>query len=42
MAKIALLGCGMWGRNIARNLSRLNVLAVCDADRDRAFNFATI
>lgn len=42
MAKIALLGCGMWGRNIARNLSRLNVLAaVCDADRDRASNFAT-
>ena len=42
MANIALLGCGMWGRNIARNLSRLNSLtAVCDADGDRAANFAT-
>ena len=25
--KIALIGCGMWGRNIARNLASLNALA---------------
>ena len=42
MAQIALLGCGMWGRNIARNLSRLEALAaVCDSDHDRAVNFAS-
>ena len=42
MAQIALLGCGMWGRNIARNLSRLDALAaVCDSDKDRAANFAS-
>ena len=41
MAKIALVGCGMWGRNIARNLSRLDALAaVCDSDSERASNFA--
>lgn len=41
MAQIALLGCGMWGRNIARNLSTLGALyAVCDSDQDRATNFA--
>ena len=41
MAQIALLGCGMWGRNIARNLSTLGALhAVCDSDQDRAANFA--
>ena len=41
MANIALLGCGMWGRNIARNLSSLSVLsAVCDNESARAENFA--
>lgn len=30
---IALVGCGGWGKNLARNLSSLGVLkAVCDAD----------
>jgi UDP-2-acetamido-3-amino-2,3-dideoxy-glucuronate N-acetyltransferase len=30
---VALVGCGKWGRNIARNLSHLGVLKiVCDAD----------
>lgn len=42
MAQIALVGCGMWGRNIARNLSRLEALyAVCDYDSERAANFAS-
>ena len=32
----------MWGRNIARNLSRLGALyAVCDSDDERASNFGT-
>ena len=25
--KIALIGCGSWGKNIARNLSQLNALS---------------
>ena len=25
--KIALIGCGNWGKNIARNLSEMNVLS---------------
>ena len=42
MAKIALIGCGMWGRNIARNLASLGALhAVCDHDHARASTFAT-
>ena len=35
MIKIGLIGCGMWGRNLARNLAQLGVLA-CVADRDDA------
>ena len=41
MAHLALVGCGMWGRNIARNLSRLNSLsAVCDHSHQKAQSFA--
>ena len=33
---IGLIGCGMWGKNIARNLSQLGALRViCDADEGR-------
>lgn len=33
---VALVGCGMWGKNIARNLARLGALRViCDADEGR-------
>ena len=40
-AQIALIGCGMWGRNIARNLHQLGVLAgVCDQSDDAANDFA--
>lgn len=40
-AKIALVGCGMWGRNIARNLHQLNSLAaVSDASADAAERLA--
>ena len=33
--KIAVIGCGLWGRNIVRNFYNLNVLEmVCDLDED--------
>ena len=33
--KIAVIGCGLWGRNIVRNFYNLNVLEmVCDIDED--------
>ena len=39
--RIALIGCGMWGRNIARNLSQLGVLAgVADLSDQSAQKFA--
>lgn len=39
--QIAVIGCGMWGRNIARNCASLNVLhAVVDHNPDRAAEFA--
>ncbi|XDZ65671.1 Gfo/Idh/MocA family protein [Alphaproteobacteria bacterium LSUCC0684] len=39
--RVALFGCGMWGRNIARNLDELNCLeAVVDADPVAAQTFA--
>ena len=42
MIKIGLIGCGMWGRNLARNLAQLGVLA-CVADRNdgQAAEFAS-
>lgn len=33
--KVAVIGCGVWGRNIVRNFYNLNVLdTVCDIDED--------
>ena len=41
MTKIGLIGCGMWGKNLARNLAQLNVLAaVSDRYDDKAAEFA--
>ena len=41
MTRIGLIGCGMWGRNLARNLASLGVLAaVADQNGDRAAGFA--
>ena len=38
---IALIGTGMWGQNIARNLAHLGVLAgICDSEPDRAKHIA--
>ena len=42
MANIALIGCGMWGRNIARNLAGLGVLScVHDAIEERGQSFGS-
>ncbi|HCD50260.1 MAG TPA: gfo/Idh/MocA family oxidoreductase [Alphaproteobacteria bacterium] len=39
--KIVLVGCGMWGRNIARNLNTLGILAgVADINAENARRFA--
>ena len=41
MTKIGLIGCGMWGRNLARNLAQLDVLAaVADRHDENAAEFA--
>ena len=41
MTKIGLIGCGMWGRNLARNLAQLDVLAaVADRHDENATEFA--
>lgn len=41
MARTGLIGCGMWGRNLARNLSQLGTLAsVADRDAENATAFA--
>lgn len=41
MVKIAVVGCGMWGRNIIRNAASLELLAgVCDLNHERASEFA--
>lgn len=42
MTRMALIGCGLWGRNIARALAELGVLrTICDADAQRAAAIAT-
>ena len=42
MTRVGLIGCGMWGRNLARNLAQLGVLAaVADAVPAQADGFAT-
>jgi UDP-2-acetamido-3-amino-2,3-dideoxy-glucuronate N-acetyltransferase len=40
--RVATIGCGHWGKNIARNLSRLGALhAVCDSNPGAASRLAT-
>ena len=42
MAKIGLIGCGMWGENLARNLVQLDALvAVADQNAKAANEFAS-
>ena len=42
MAKIGLIGCGMWGKNLARNLVQLDTLvAVADRNAKAANEFAS-
>ena len=39
--RIALVGCGYWGKNIGRALTELGLLAaVVDGDEERAANYA--
>ena len=39
---IGLIGCGMWGRNLARNLAQLEVLAaVADRHTENAAEFGS-
>ena len=43
MAKIGLIGCGMWGQNLARNLAQLDALvAVADRNAEAAKKFASL
>jgi UDP-2-acetamido-3-amino-2,3-dideoxy-glucuronate N-acetyltransferase len=43
MAKIGLIGCGMWGENLARNLVQLDALvAVADQNAEAANKFASV
>lgn len=40
--KIAVIGCGYWGKNLVRNFSSLGVLgAICDINPDSAARFAS-
>ena len=42
MTRIGIIGCGMWGRNLARNLAQLGVLGgVADLVPEHAKSFAT-
>ena len=42
MTNIGLIGCGMWGRNLARNLAQLEVLAsVADRHTKNAAEFGS-
>ena len=42
MMKIGLIGCGMWGRNLARNLAQLEVLAaVADRHTENSAEFGS-
>ena len=35
--KVAVIGCGYWGKNLVRNFSEIGVLKyVCDSDTNRA------
>ena len=41
LPKVAVIGCGNWGKNLVRNFAQLGALAaVCDLDRPRLENVA--
>lgn len=43
MVKIAVVGCGYWGKNLVRNFAELQVLdAICDTDRVRLAQYSRI
>lgn len=36
MTRVAVIGCGLWGKNLIRNFSNLQVLeAICDTNKER-------
>ena len=42
-SRVAVIGCGHWGRNIVRNIQKLGVLAaVCDVDEGNAVRAAEV
>jgi UDP-2-acetamido-3-amino-2,3-dideoxy-glucuronate N-acetyltransferase len=42
MLKVALIGCGYWGKNLARNFYELGVLdTVCDSSVDKLNSIQT-
>jgi UDP-2-acetamido-3-amino-2,3-dideoxy-glucuronate N-acetyltransferase len=42
-ARIGVVGCGYWGKNLARNFSDLGHLqAICESDADRLAEFAAL
>jgi len=41
LPRVAVIGCGAWGKNLVRNFAELNALkAVCDADSTKADSLA--
>ncbi len=41
LPKVAVIGCGNWGKNLVRNFAQLgSLIAICDSDEDRLNNFA--
>jgi UDP-2-acetamido-3-amino-2,3-dideoxy-glucuronate N-acetyltransferase len=41
LPKVAVVGCGNWGKNLVRNFAQLGALAaICDADQRRLDHFA--
>ncbi len=41
LPKVAVVGCGNWGKNLVRNFAQLGALAaVCDSDSGRLENAA--
>jgi UDP-2-acetamido-3-amino-2,3-dideoxy-glucuronate N-acetyltransferase len=40
--RVAVIGCGAWGKNLVRNFAELGALtAVCDSDKEKAESLAT-
>ncbi len=41
LPRVAVIGCGYWGKNLVRNFAELGALAaICDPDREAATQLA--